>query len=907
MATFDKMKSFEDIKLNIKLALIELVTTETVYLVCDIFTQFSIYVVEPDSSDLITNLKNRLKGHVSRIELINAGGFVFKDLNHPDYLPPINIEKNIYYVDRHIGLQNWELINRYNSKVPIVSFYSFKGGLGRTTALALTGLQLARQGKKVALLDFDLEAPGLATLFSNDFPEIEQFKGVTDYLVDLMAFNFDSTNLDLNDYYYSLSRQDVVGTQAGEILIFPACLVENAENNYLSKFSKINSIFLSNQRSPIDNLLDRIQNELRPDVILIDTRTGLNDLGGIFLTRYASQSFLFFYGNRQNMFGLESILPKLKRQNSKFYIINSPVPASPLAQEEREYFLERSYSLFSDLYYEPENTPYIADETAAHYPIEIPHNNLAVLLNNAEKLKALADENNGKNVYAEIARLIVGPRPSISDDVKQVNTVVESKQLLTGLKNISSTGSSASEYEFETDNDLMKNFYPRKDYRFIFDKNKYLILGEKGAGKTALYAVLSHKSYAVDLAKFCETNDTEMQATTWVKGLDRVQGYPNETTFEQLAKEESQTYKNFWKLLLIKYIDQEFSGDKSIGITDWSMFLHDSKTADPLMLDTQIEKISVRLDSTKTFITVIYDYLDVLITDEKGLRGRILSALLEVWRSLQTRQTRLSAKIFMRKDIFEREVELTDKVKLNNHISEINWEYNQLLNIVWKRLYQSGQSLPLWITSNIEEKSETFTGLGIIPELQENDNRKFLSELLGEYMGGNNKAFPYNWILYHISDTKTRIQPRSLLNLFSQAASLQIEDKDSQTRENLLRPKNMELAMDRVSQHRVQDIKEEYPKLKPIFDNLKNYRQQFPAEESALDDALNKLVNDNTNLSGIPIPDIKKTLEEIGVLYEYKFTPKNREKRFHIPDLYLIGMGLKRKGPGAHKALFGKK
>jgi hypothetical protein len=34
---------------------------------------------------------------------------------------------------------------------------------------------------------------------------------------------------------------------------------------------------------------------------------------------------------------------------------------------------------------------------------------------------------------------------------------------------------------------------------------------------------------------------------------------------------------------------------------------------------------------------------------------------------------------------------------------------------------------------------------------------------------------------------------------------------------------------------------------------------------------------------------------------------KGEEKKYHIPDLYLIGMGLKRRGPGAHKAIFGKK
>jgi len=43
----------------------------------------------------------------------------------------------------------------------IVAFYSYKGGVGRSLALANTGVALAARGHKVLLVDLDLEAPGL--------------------------------------------------------------------------------------------------------------------------------------------------------------------------------------------------------------------------------------------------------------------------------------------------------------------------------------------------------------------------------------------------------------------------------------------------------------------------------------------------------------------------------------------------------------------------------------------------------------------------------------------------------------------------------------------------------------------------------------------------------------------------
>src|SRR5271168_2494145 len=45
----------------------------------------------------------------------------------------------------------------------IITFYSFKGGVGRTMALVNVAAELVRRGRKVLVVDFDLQAPGLET------------------------------------------------------------------------------------------------------------------------------------------------------------------------------------------------------------------------------------------------------------------------------------------------------------------------------------------------------------------------------------------------------------------------------------------------------------------------------------------------------------------------------------------------------------------------------------------------------------------------------------------------------------------------------------------------------------------------------------------------------------------------
>ncbi len=66
----------------------------------------------------------------------------------------------------------------------IVTFYSYKGGVGRTMALANVAALLARWGYKVLAVDWDLEAPGLEQFFAGHLnrDELHRREGVIDLL-----------------------------------------------------------------------------------------------------------------------------------------------------------------------------------------------------------------------------------------------------------------------------------------------------------------------------------------------------------------------------------------------------------------------------------------------------------------------------------------------------------------------------------------------------------------------------------------------------------------------------------------------------------------------------------------------------------------------------------------------------
>jgi hypothetical protein len=89
----------------------------------------------------------------------------------------------IRLLDRRIVGQDWNTPNlAFNAGIPVLTFFSCKGGVGRSTALAVAAASLSDAGHDVMIIDLDLEAPGIGTILlpPEDLPQF----GVLDYLVE---------------------------------------------------------------------------------------------------------------------------------------------------------------------------------------------------------------------------------------------------------------------------------------------------------------------------------------------------------------------------------------------------------------------------------------------------------------------------------------------------------------------------------------------------------------------------------------------------------------------------------------------------------------------------------------------------------------------------------------------------
>lgn len=194
-----------------------------------------------------------------------------------------------------------------------ITFYSYKGGVGRTLAVANVARYLARFGQRVVALDFDLEAPGLhykLSLPGQDRP-LPIKKGLLDYL---HAFCTQGRAPEALKEF--LVPVPLPPTTKGTLHLMAAGLVPSVE--YWQKLAQISwhELFYSAGATGIPfflELKERIREELDADFLLVDSRTGITEIGGVATTVLPDQVVCFLLYNQENLEGARAVLRSIRR------------------------------------------------------------------------------------------------------------------------------------------------------------------------------------------------------------------------------------------------------------------------------------------------------------------------------------------------------------------------------------------------------------------------------------------------------------------------------------------------------------------------------------------------------------------------------------------------------------------
>lgn len=271
----------------------------------------------------------------------------------------------------------------------VISFYGFKGGVGRTTALAAFALYLADLGKNVVAIDLDLESPGLSPLLAGASVPVDL--GVVDFLLEERLAR--PQPLALSRFYVS----SPFPAGAGSLRIFPA---GQMDSNYIEKLGRIDVQGLVQPehaaRVLLKRMIERIHAELKPDAILLDVRAGLHDLGGVSLAGLSHLELIFAVDSSQTWDGLPLVLSHLGRLRADWVkLVHAMVPPSGRGGDEiHEAFALRAYSVCSEHYYLADELPGPQDESAAHSAYRLPFREALMGLSDlhASRSDLLADE-----------------------------------------------------------------------------------------------------------------------------------------------------------------------------------------------------------------------------------------------------------------------------------------------------------------------------------------------------------------------------------------------------------------------------------------------------------------------------------------------------------------------------------
>ncbi|BDG08380.1 KGGVGR-motif variant AAA ATPase [Anaeromyxobacter paludicola] len=217
-------------------------------------------------------------------------------------------EHSIRLIDRRIVGADW-----VRSPAPAAEgpprfvFASLKGGVGRSTALAVAAAEVAREGHSVLVIDLDLEAPGLGSLLlsAETLPEF----GTLDYLVERkVGVPDDGFVADLvgPSRVPAGGRIDVAPAFGRRSLEHPGDVLAKIGRAYLETIGPEGAV--ATVFDQIRELVDRLVDRARYDAILIDARAGLHETTAASVLGLGAEVFLFALDEPQSFDGYSTLL-----------------------------------------------------------------------------------------------------------------------------------------------------------------------------------------------------------------------------------------------------------------------------------------------------------------------------------------------------------------------------------------------------------------------------------------------------------------------------------------------------------------------------------------------------------------------------------------------------------------------
>jgi cellulose biosynthesis protein BcsQ len=267
------------------------------------------------------------------------------------------------------------------AKPPRLVFASFKGGVGRSTSLAVLSAEISTRGRSALVIDLDLEAPGIGSMLVER--DATPTFGSIDFFVESGLKPLDEV------FITDCVGTSWVGTGKGRIDVIPA-LGSRSLDRPQGVLSKLARAYLDQpvEDGPSKTFLDKVRDLIeratllrRYDAVLIDARAGMHETTAAAILGLGADVLLFGTAQPQTQTGLELLLSHLalfpSTDENHDWRDRLRIAQAKAEPHVLDIYRGLTFDIFDKYLYQHDGDPLenfsfgLEDENAPHYPVPI--------------------------------------------------------------------------------------------------------------------------------------------------------------------------------------------------------------------------------------------------------------------------------------------------------------------------------------------------------------------------------------------------------------------------------------------------------------------------------------------------------------------------------------------------------
>ncbi|MDT7520117.1 hypothetical protein RAE19_15615 [Rhodoferax sp. TBRC 17660] len=764
---------------------------------------------------------------------------------------------------------------RFTGGPDLVSFHSFKGGVGRTTALmtyvsACLGNK-SPGAKKILVVDADLEAPGVSFwLDEANQPNVS-------FVQFLEALHYPPAGLEASlDFFAEELRKTSLslGSLQRELFVLPAALD-------LAEIQDMPVVPEHLARDPINpwklsDHLHALGKRLGADVVFIDLRAGLSELASPILFDPRIDHFFVTTVAPQSVLGMAEVLRRLYANNQLLPddwqdAARPTVVLSLLTKELRDAGLyEKALKTLGAAYpTEDPLTPSVQWLEAEFLSTLMSIGSLREAIENLPQSQRLFSSATdwAHALYAQ--NPLEGSQLSATDTSEVLARQKSAEQLFEVCK--------AAEFAEGNQASSILSTEPLLNLgkHFAHALPNVLMIGAKGAGKTFTFRqVVLAGSWRNFLGKLgfdpTNTGDASIFPALWSDNItDKPSGEIK--TAQSRAVESIGGDKK--SLLsgneLRKHIEAALQDPPKY----WDDFWDELIAAQFGFPHGSLKDVNEAFISKSVRTVLVFDGIEDVFSDADVYpAGDAIQALLRLPNRIdELANPHLGALVFVRIDYVQSTIRQNTGQWLQRFQPfRLHWNAESFLRLAYMLSSQAGLH------------SSTRS-----PESLHLEELKLELELLWGKKLGNEKskeAHSARWVYAALCDLKGNVQARDLVRFLKFAADEEVKRTGPTAPKRVLAPESMRKAVPRCSEEKVTEAKAEIASLRRWSElmtekNIRNLKVPFSASLAGLD------------------AGTLSTLQEIGVIYE-DLDGKLGDERLFLPEIYRYGLGFETSAAG---------